>query len=91
MTKEEYIKKWSGKCLGCECLMFSPTTMFPKSPYFVVCLWCKNRMKNMDGNPSVEEMIGHMILDEKNIWKGCPDYFDRIIDLYSVENASDDA
>ena len=46
-------------------------------------------MKHMDGNPSVEKMVRVMLMDDRNIWKYCDDYFDRIMDLYSLENDSE--
>ena len=76
--------------MKCEWLIFFPCHgEYQKLPHFATCLYAEERMIPIDGNPSVEDMVRIMLMDEKNIWKQCDDYFDRIMDLYSLENESE--
>ena len=94
MTRDEYCRKWCEECMRCKNLIM---LVFDKDAYehsghpmeccaWVFCLWANGRMERQPEDSKSTDMVRKMVLDERNIWTGCPTYADRIVELYNLDD-----
>ena len=84
MTNREYTDKWIEKCVNCSFL----TCGFREDDrkFFLCCIGAEGIMGPIDNVIDAEDALRLMLQDEKNISKKCPDYFERVMDLYNAKN-----
>ena len=89
MKRKEYMEKWADKCMHCEHLQLIENNL-SRSDDLVrfACIWSEGG--DWFYGHTAKQAIGSMLLDERNIWRGCEEYTERLMELYSVnENESD--